>query len=589
MSAATLPRQEKQRLAALYSYDILDTAFDAVFDNIADIARWLTNSPIGLISLVDKDRQWFKSNRGLDVRETPRSFAFCAHAILGSGVFVVPDAAKDRRFAHNPLVTGPPHIRFYAGAPIKNPEGFALGALCVMDSKPRELSAGEEMGIAALGRITASALELHRSVSRMRGQLEELAQSGLAGRFAAELLVKPVMYFWEQMSSLPKKFSLGGDAATSTHGPAHGLILAELEEQTLLLSELALQFSKVLTSISKPQTNGAGNGQALDGYIPNLAPHHLQGMVLRKAQNTAGDAAQQLQATAARLAKEEADHTAEVKAAREAEEEALRLAKATADLETKLRSGRITLEEAERLEELAQYHLLDTPPEPEFNSIVELARTIFNAPMACISLLDDEREWYKACAGVEVAQIQRADSFCRFTIEEDELLVISDARSDIRFSANRLVIEEPRVRFYAGVPLRSCNGHDLGALCIMSTYVKTQFSDQDRENLQLLARMATSEMELRRLFKPQPGDAKDKVMIKRSSLTFGNPEGFMDLIEEVNSLEISAEMLNVIAISAWNEHTQSRILLANALRALRSRTSTHDYQALLAKLPGFMV
>ena len=124
---APLPATERARLAALRRYAILDSAPDPVLDRITCFAARQFNMPIAVISLVDENRQWFQATCGLDATETGRDVAFCAHAILDTDVFVVPDARCDPRFAANPLVTGPPHVRFYAGAQLVNPQGHALG------------------------------------------------------------------------------------------------------------------------------------------------------------------------------------------------------------------------------------------------------------------------------------------------------------------------------------------------------------------------------------------------------------------------------------------------------------------------------
>ena len=135
-----LPANETKRLKALRRYQILDTSAEQAFDDFAFLASTICQTPIALMTLVDTDRQWFKARLGLDVTETPREQAFCAHTILGSEVMVVEDATRDVRFANNALVTGDPHIRFYAGAPLMDAEGNGLGSLCVIDRQPRSLS-----------------------------------------------------------------------------------------------------------------------------------------------------------------------------------------------------------------------------------------------------------------------------------------------------------------------------------------------------------------------------------------------------------------------------------------------------------------
>lgn len=159
---ASRSKNEVRRLKVLWQYDVLDTVPEEVFDDLTDLAAHICEAPIALISLVDEDRQWFKSRVGLSVGETSRDISFCAHAILKSDLFIVPDATKDPRFKNNPLVAGKDKIRFYAGAPLVTPDGYALGTLCVLDKKPRNLSPDQEQALRVLAHHVVSQLELRR-------------------------------------------------------------------------------------------------------------------------------------------------------------------------------------------------------------------------------------------------------------------------------------------------------------------------------------------------------------------------------------------------------------------------------------------
>ncbi|WP_331010076.1 GAF domain-containing protein [Sphingomonas sp.] len=151
---------EAIRLATLKSYDIMDTPNEAEFDEIVAEAVVAMNTPIALISLVDGNRQWFKARIGLDQSETDRSLSFCAHAIAGAEIFTVEDATHDPRFQHNPLVTGDPGIRFYAGAPLTAANGMRIGTLCVIDRKPRPpLDMEEARQLSCLAERAMTALE----------------------------------------------------------------------------------------------------------------------------------------------------------------------------------------------------------------------------------------------------------------------------------------------------------------------------------------------------------------------------------------------------------------------------------------------
>lgn len=157
-----LPKHEKQRLKVLWQYDVLDTVPEEVFDDLTELAARICGAPLALISLVDENRQWFKSRVGVTHTETARDISFCAHAILQNDLFIVPDAMLDKRFANNPLVTSDPKIRFYAGAPLVTPDGHALGTLCVLDQVPRELNPDQRQALRVLARHVVGQLELRR-------------------------------------------------------------------------------------------------------------------------------------------------------------------------------------------------------------------------------------------------------------------------------------------------------------------------------------------------------------------------------------------------------------------------------------------
>ncbi len=173
--AASLPENEDARLKALDEYAILDTLPEKAYDDITRLASHIVGTPIALITLVDRDRQWFKSKIGLEVSQTPREQAFCAHAILNpTDVMVVTDARDDERFSANPLVTGEPYIRFYAGAPLNTPTGEALGTLCVIDRVPRQLQPNQIEMLEVLARDIVTQLELRRSFRSLNQANEEI-------------------------------------------------------------------------------------------------------------------------------------------------------------------------------------------------------------------------------------------------------------------------------------------------------------------------------------------------------------------------------------------------------------------------------
>ena len=169
-----IPSNEAKRLTALHHYRILDTSAETAYDDITLMASSICQTPIALMSLVDSERQWFKARVGLDTPETPRDHSFCAHTILGNELLVVEDATVDERFASSPLVTSDPHIRFYAGAPLIDRKGNALGALCVIDRKPRQMSDQQKASLKALARSIIAHLELRRVSAELVDMLADL-------------------------------------------------------------------------------------------------------------------------------------------------------------------------------------------------------------------------------------------------------------------------------------------------------------------------------------------------------------------------------------------------------------------------------
>lgn len=206
------PNNEFERLQALKSYGVLDTFSEREYDQLTAIASEICGCKMSLISLLDEDRQWFKARVGLDVSETARELAFCAHAILEpKKTLIVPDARVDERFHDNPLVTGDPHLAFYAGVPLVNEEGYSLGTLCVLDSEPKQLTDSQVTALNALAHQVMALLELRRSkmalektLSRLEEKNKELEQFAF---IAAHDLKSPL----NGISSLT-------DALISNHG-----------------------------------------------------------------------------------------------------------------------------------------------------------------------------------------------------------------------------------------------------------------------------------------------------------------------------------------------------------------------------------
>ena len=165
---ASVPPSEAARLEALAQYEILDTAPEHALDELAELAAHLTSAPIALISLVDEKRQWFKARVGTELTETPRALSICSHTLEASDLVVIPDASADDRFAQLPVVTGDPHVRFYAGVPLLTPEGHAIGTLCVIDQEARTLDPSQRLSLRLIARQVMALLEMRRAVAQLR-------------------------------------------------------------------------------------------------------------------------------------------------------------------------------------------------------------------------------------------------------------------------------------------------------------------------------------------------------------------------------------------------------------------------------------
>jgi hypothetical protein len=173
MISAPLPLNEESRLRDLYFYDILDTPAESDFDDLVELASHICQCPISLISLLDKDRQWFKARSGWEELSTPRDIAFCSHVILQDEVMVIEDSKKDERFHDNPLVDGDMDVRFYAAAPIISPTGHKLGAICIIDHKPKTLSPEQQKALSLLSNQATKLLEIRRKNIMIRKRAEE--------------------------------------------------------------------------------------------------------------------------------------------------------------------------------------------------------------------------------------------------------------------------------------------------------------------------------------------------------------------------------------------------------------------------------
>jgi hypothetical protein len=244
--------------------------------------------------------------------------------------------------------------------------------------------------------------------------------------------------------------------------------------------------------------------------------------------------------------------------------------------------------ETARLAELNSYGILDTPPEHQFDSIVALARVLFDTPMAAITLVDADRQWFKAKSGLEDDQHAREHSFCNHAMRDNGTFVVPDARTDPRFAENPLVRGNPNIRFYAGAPLRSPNGHSLGAVCVISPNPRDEFAGGDRRKLEILASIVGNEMELRRRAANAHKMLYDQdFALREAHFRIKNSLDYASLLADVQSEEMTVPKLAAIAMAAWKQYAEAGGVLTSTVKSLRARMTTEEYNNLLDMMPGF--
>ena len=260
MKTPEYPPTEVARLQTLRALDILDTPQEERFDRLTRMAKRLFDVPIALVSLVDENRQWFKSCVGLPVSETPRDISFCGHAILGEGIFIIPDAAEDERFHDNPLVVNDPNIRFYAGCPLRALDGAQMGTLCIIDDKPRDfgvhdLGALKDLAAMAEQELAALQLALLDELTEISNRRGFMTLVGHAIRMSARQKMSASLIFFDL-----DKFKLINDSYGHVEGDRALVAFASILQKTLRESDLVAriggdEFAALLLDTPKALAN----------------------------------------------------------------------------------------------------------------------------------------------------------------------------------------------------------------------------------------------------------------------------------------------------------------------------------------------
>lgn len=294
--AAEPPPHQAKRLAALRSYDILDTPVEGAFEDITRIASLVCRTPIAAVNLIDEHRQWFKSEIGLGVRELPLDASFCAHALLQNEFMEVPDTRLDPRFDHNPLVMDGPHLRFYAGALIRTAEGHPLGTVCVMDTRPRRLNQEQRRVLRALARQGMTQLELRRTMivaaraHRYRGRL-----MAIAGHDLKQPLTTMTMVLDMLSASTPgdrRRIEVAKEAAARLKEELDGLAQASrLDEDADTIEFESLQIDELIAEVADNWLRPARDkGLSLQVRVIDVAVRTHAGMLRTILDNLVGNA-----------------------------------------------------------------------------------------------------------------------------------------------------------------------------------------------------------------------------------------------------------------------------------------------------------
>lgn len=257
MESALSP-DESDRIKALHELNILDTPPEERFDRITKVAQIMFDVPIALVSLVDTNRQWFKSCAGLSDTETPRSMSFCSHAILNEDVMSIDDATKDERFSDNPLVTGEPNIRFYAGKPIQDPNGKKLGTLCIIDTKPRNFSRADKSVLIDLANWVESEFKNTMLTNSLKDTATELTLAQLELQKQNENLIEKVKEKTEQLLKNDRMSTIGSMASRIAHDLRNPLSVIQMSSDLLRMDlekhmddKMKLQCSGLQDSITE--------------------------------------------------------------------------------------------------------------------------------------------------------------------------------------------------------------------------------------------------------------------------------------------------------------------------------------------------